>query len=168
MSMGEIDNQHSPALPNNQGQRQSLPSRLRPELAMSWQCCVSCSHKEPSHATPMPPQEAIMWMAEHVDLILVFLDPIGQATCRRTMEVVERLNNSAHLEKLQYFMSKVRCYGGSCCALPALGAHRRLVRCVSCVVRPTVCLFACLSVVRLSVCLSVWMMDGFDGWQFMH
>lgn len=45
-------------------------------------------------------------MAQHVDLILVFLDPIGQATCRRTMQVVERLNNSEHLEKLQYFMSK--------------------------------------------------------------
>ena len=36
----------------------------------------------------------------------VFLDPIGQATCKRTMQVVERLNNSPHLEKIHYFMSK--------------------------------------------------------------
>ena len=36
----------------------------------------------------------------------IFLDPIGQATCKRTMQVVERLNNSPHLEKIRYFMSK--------------------------------------------------------------
>eukprot|EP00879_Flechtneria_rotunda_P020019 GHRR01021047.1.p1 GENE.GHRR01021047.1~~GHRR01021047.1.p1 ORF type:complete len:290 (+),score=110.19 GHRR01021047.1:1062-1931(+) len=45
-------------------------------------------------------------MADHVDLILVFFDPIGQATCRRTMEVVEQLNHTHHLEKIHYFMSK--------------------------------------------------------------
>lgn len=28
----------------------------------------------------------------------------GQATCKRTMEVVERLNNGPHLEKIHYFM----------------------------------------------------------------
>jgi hypothetical protein len=28
----------------------------------------------------------------------------GQATCRRTMEVVEELNNTYHLEKIHYFM----------------------------------------------------------------
>uniref|UniRef100_A0A7S0UNL7 Dynamin N-terminal domain-containing protein n=1 Tax=Polytomella parva TaxID=51329 RepID=A0A7S0UNL7_9CHLO len=55
---------------------------------------------------PFNVQNAILWMAEHVDLVLIFLDPIGQATCKRTMEVVERLNNSPHLEKIHYFMSK--------------------------------------------------------------
>lgn len=55
---------------------------------------------------PFDVQDAICWMAEHVDLILVFFDPIGQATCKRTMQVVERLNNSPHLEKIHYFMSK--------------------------------------------------------------
>eukprot|EP00775_Hariotina_reticulata_P011958 gene11958-12101_t len=55
---------------------------------------------------PFPVKESIMWMADHVDLILVFFDPIGQATCRRTMEVVEELNNTHHLEKIHYFMSK--------------------------------------------------------------
>ncbi len=55
---------------------------------------------------PFDVQDAIIHMAEHVDLILVFFDPIGQATCKRTMQVVERLNNSPHLEKIHYFMSK--------------------------------------------------------------
>uniref|UniRef100_A0A6T8UFK0 Dynamin N-terminal domain-containing protein n=1 Tax=Chlamydomonas leiostraca TaxID=1034604 RepID=A0A6T8UFK0_9CHLO len=55
---------------------------------------------------PFDVQEAILWMAEHVDLILVFFDPIGQATCKRTMQVVEKLNNGPHLEKIHYFMSK--------------------------------------------------------------
>lgn len=55
---------------------------------------------------PFDVQDAIVQMAEHVDLILIFFDPIGQATCKRTMQVVERLNNSPHLEKIHYFMSK--------------------------------------------------------------
>ncbi|EFJ52292.1 hypothetical protein VOLCADRAFT_86572 [Volvox carteri f. nagariensis] len=55
---------------------------------------------------PFNVQDAIIWMADHVDLILIFFDPIGQATCKRTMEVVERLNNGPHLEKIHYFMSK--------------------------------------------------------------
>lgn len=28
----------------------------------------------------------------------------GQATCKRTMEVVEQLNHTHHLEKIHYFM----------------------------------------------------------------
>ena len=62
---------------------------------------------------PFDVQDAIVWMADHVDLILIFFDPIGQATCKRTMQVVERLNNSPNVEKLHYFM-----YAGStrtCC-----------------------------------------------------
>lgn len=53
---------------------------------------------------PFNVQDAIVWMADHVDLILIFFDPIGQATCKRTMEVVERLNQSHNVEKLHYFM----------------------------------------------------------------
>eukprot|EP00878_Enallax_costatus_P020822 GHUV01022023.1.p1 GENE.GHUV01022023.1~~GHUV01022023.1.p1 ORF type:complete len:290 (+),score=59.12 GHUV01022023.1:990-1859(+) len=55
---------------------------------------------------PFNVKDSIMWMADHVDLILVFFDPIGQATCKRTMEVVEQLNHTHHLEKIHYFMSK--------------------------------------------------------------
>lgn len=53
---------------------------------------------------PFDVQEAILWLADHADLILIFFDPIGQATCKRTMNVVEKLNNSAHLEKISYYM----------------------------------------------------------------
>mmetsp|Transcript_10516 Transcript_10516/g.29923 ORF Transcript_10516/g.29923 Transcript_10516/m.29923 type:complete len:470 (+) Transcript_10516:53-1462(+) len=55
---------------------------------------------------PFNVQDVIVWMADHVDLILVFFDPIGQATCKRCMEVVERLNKTGNLEKIHYFMSK--------------------------------------------------------------
>mmetsp|Transcript_15700 Transcript_15700/g.42607 ORF Transcript_15700/g.42607 Transcript_15700/m.42607 type:complete len:447 (+) Transcript_15700:79-1419(+) len=56
---------------------------------------------------PFDVLKAILWMAEHVDMILIFFDPIGQATCKRTMEVVSALNNyPPAVEKLHYFMSK--------------------------------------------------------------
>lgn len=55
---------------------------------------------------PFDVEETILWMAQHADLIFVFFDPIGQATCKRTMQVVERLNKTSHLEKIHYFMSK--------------------------------------------------------------
>jgi len=46
-------------------------------------------------------------MADHADLVLFFFDPIGQALCKRTMEVVETLNNKPEiLPKLHYYLSK--------------------------------------------------------------
>lgn len=54
---------------------------------------------------PFDVSAAILWLADHVDLILVFFDPIGQALCRRTMKVIEALNEK-HAEKLSYYMSK--------------------------------------------------------------
>lgn len=33
-----------------------------------------------------------MWLAKHVDLIFVFMDPVGQALCTRTMNVVKALD----------------------------------------------------------------------------
>lgn len=39
------------------------------------------------------------------DLIFTFFDPIGQALCRRTLNLVERLN-SAHAEKMRFYLSK--------------------------------------------------------------
>lgn len=49
-------------------------------------------------------EDSICWLADHVDLILVFMDPIGQATCRRVLNLVERLNQGSHVEKIHYFM----------------------------------------------------------------
>lgn len=54
---------------------------------------------------PFDVVESIVWLADHVDLILCFFDPIGQALCKRTMDTVERLNEN-HAEKLAYYMSK--------------------------------------------------------------
>lgn len=55
---------------------------------------------------PFNVEDSIIWMADHADLILVFFDPIGQATCKRTLSVVQRLNDGPHLEKIHYYMSK--------------------------------------------------------------
>jgi len=54
---------------------------------------------------PFDVGKVITWMADHVDLILCFFDPIGQALCKRTMKVVEALNEH-HADKLAYYMSK--------------------------------------------------------------
>eukprot|EP00962_Isochrysis_galbana_P045950 scaffold18291_cov121-Isochrysis_galbana.AAC.4 len=44
-------------------------------------------------------------MAKHADLIYIFFDPIGQALCDRTMNVIERLNQQ-HSTRMRYFLSK--------------------------------------------------------------
>ena len=54
---------------------------------------------------PFEVGKVITWLADHVDLILCFFDPIGQALCKRTMKVVEALNEH-HADKLAYYMSK--------------------------------------------------------------
>ena len=33
-------------------------------------------------------EEAIMWLASHCDLVYVFLDPIGQALCKKTNQLI--------------------------------------------------------------------------------
>ena len=55
---------------------------------------------------PFDVNDAILWMANMVDLVLVFFDPIGQALCKRTLDVVEALSYK-HGEKIRYFLSKV-------------------------------------------------------------
>jgi len=47
----------------------------------------------------------IEYLADHVDLIFVFLDPIGQALCTRTMQVIEALNVK-HYMKMRYYLTK--------------------------------------------------------------
>ena len=54
---------------------------------------------------PFDVGKVITWLADHVDLILCFFDPIGQALCKRTMKVIESLNEH-HADKLAYYMSK--------------------------------------------------------------
>lgn len=54
---------------------------------------------------PFDVGKVINWLGDHVDLILCFFDPIGQALCKRTMKVIESLNEN-HADKLAYYMSK--------------------------------------------------------------
>lgn len=50
-------------------------------------------------------KEAILGFAEHCDMVMCLFDPIGQALCKRTMDVVEQLN-ARHHEKMRFFVSK--------------------------------------------------------------
>lgn len=54
---------------------------------------------------PFPVEDVIVAIAKHTDLIYIFFDPIGQALCDRTMNVIKRLNQE-HAEKIRYFLSK--------------------------------------------------------------
>ncbi|XP_067857691.1 uncharacterized protein [Heptranchias perlo] len=49
--------------------------------------------------------KALIWMGEQADLIFVFFDPMGQALCKRTLNVVEKLNEK-HGDKLKFYLSK--------------------------------------------------------------
>merc|ERR1719412_650606 len=42
---------------------------------------------------PFDVDQAILWLGSVVDLVFVFFDPIGQALCKRTLNIVEQLNN---------------------------------------------------------------------------
>ena len=39
------------------------------------------------------------------DLIFVFFDPIGQALCKRTLNLVEELNKK-HADRMRFYLSK--------------------------------------------------------------
>lgn len=56
-------------------------------------------------AYPYDVDEAILWFGQLADLILVFFDPIGQALCKRTLNLVEKLN-SQHSERVRFYLSK--------------------------------------------------------------
>uniref|UniRef100_UPI00398F0E92 uncharacterized protein isoform X5 n=1 Tax=Pristiophorus japonicus TaxID=55135 RepID=UPI00398F0E92 len=49
--------------------------------------------------------KALTWLGEQADLIFVFFDPMGQALCKRTLNVVEILNEK-HGDKLKFYLSK--------------------------------------------------------------
>ncbi|CAK4673752.1 unnamed protein product [Aphanomyces euteiches] len=56
---------------------------------------------------PFDVNAAIVAMAAHADLIFVFLDPMGQALCSRTMQVVKSLNeNGQYADKMKYYLTK--------------------------------------------------------------
>uniref|UniRef100_A0A8C4SFV9 Uncharacterized LOC114658621 n=1 Tax=Erpetoichthys calabaricus TaxID=27687 RepID=A0A8C4SFV9_ERPCA len=50
-------------------------------------------------------EKALIWLGDQVDLIFVFFDPMGQALCKRTLNIVEKLNEKNN-EKLRFYLSK--------------------------------------------------------------
>jgi len=54
---------------------------------------------------PFDVNEAILWLGDLADLIFVFFDPIGQALCKRTLNLVEKLNEK-HSDHMRFYLSK--------------------------------------------------------------
>ncbi|XP_054849507.1 uncharacterized protein LOC129338960 isoform X2 [Eublepharis macularius] len=54
---------------------------------------------------PFDVEAALIWFGQLCDLILVFFDPMGQALCKRTLNIVENLNEG-HGDKLRFYLSK--------------------------------------------------------------
>ncbi|XP_061701444.1 uncharacterized protein si:ch211-11k18.4 [Syngnathoides biaculeatus] len=60
---------------------------------------------------PFDVDEVLLWLGELCDLILVFFDPMGQALCKRTLNIVEALNDK-HGDRLRFYLSKADEAGG--------------------------------------------------------
>ncbi|XP_033828104.1 uncharacterized protein si:dkey-98f17.5 [Periophthalmus magnuspinnatus] len=54
---------------------------------------------------PFDVNSAITWLGQQSDLIFVFFDPMGQALCKRTLNIVERLSDTCG-DKLLFYLSK--------------------------------------------------------------
>jgi hypothetical protein len=54
---------------------------------------------------PFDVNKAILWLGDIADLVFVFFDPIGQALCKRTLTLVEKLNEK-HAERMRFYLSK--------------------------------------------------------------
>merc|ERR1711981_1295425 len=55
---------------------------------------------------PFDINESISWWANIVDLVFVFFDPIGQALCKRTLDICEAMAEAGHREKMRFYLSK--------------------------------------------------------------
>ncbi|XP_040212134.1 uncharacterized protein LOC120943092 [Rana temporaria] len=60
---------------------------------------------------PFDVNNALLWLGELCDLVLVFFDPMGQALCKRTLDIVEKMNEK-HGDKLRFYLSKADEAGG--------------------------------------------------------
>ncbi|XP_060945822.1 uncharacterized protein si:ch211-11k18.4 [Limanda limanda] len=60
---------------------------------------------------PFDVDDVLMWLGDLCDLILVFFDPMGQALCKRTLNIVECLNER-HGDRLHFYLSKADEAGG--------------------------------------------------------
>ena len=55
---------------------------------------------------PFDVNESILWLSDLCDLVFVFFDPIGQALCKRTLNIVEKIS-SKNPERMRFYLSKV-------------------------------------------------------------
>lgn len=46
-----------------------------------------------------------LYAGEQADLVFVFFDPMGQALCKRTLNIVEKLSETSG-DKLRFYLSK--------------------------------------------------------------
>ncbi|XP_034567981.1 uncharacterized protein si:ch211-11k18.4 [Notolabrus celidotus] len=60
---------------------------------------------------PFDVDQVLLWLGDLCDLILVFFDPMGQALCKRTLNIVESLNEK-HGDRLRFYLSKADEAGG--------------------------------------------------------
>jgi len=55
---------------------------------------------------PFDVNKAVLWLGENIaDLIFVFFDPIGQALCKRTLNIVEQLSEK-QADIMKFYLSK--------------------------------------------------------------
>lgn len=55
---------------------------------------------------PFDVNKAVLWLGENIaDLIFVFFDPIGQALCKRTLNIVEQLSDK-QADIMKFYLSK--------------------------------------------------------------
>ncbi|KAI1896362.1 hypothetical protein AGOR_G00094010 [Albula goreensis] len=54
---------------------------------------------------PFDVDQVFLWLGSVCDLILVFFDPMGQALCKRTLNIVQKLSETQG-EKLRFYLSK--------------------------------------------------------------
>nr|XP_040051526.1 uncharacterized protein si:dkey-98f17.5 isoform X2 [Gasterosteus aculeatus aculeatus] len=59
---------------------------------------------------PFDVNSAITWLGEQADLVFVFFDPMGQALCKRTLNIVEKLSEKCG-DKLLFYLSKADAAG---------------------------------------------------------
>ncbi len=72
---------------------------------------------------------------ELCDLILVFFDPMGQALCKRTLNIVEKLNEKQG-DRLRFYLSKADEAGGE--------ADRQVRRSYTCKIK-------CINTVNITI-----------------
>ncbi|XP_015783922.1 uncharacterized protein LOC107361601 [Tetranychus urticae] len=99
---------HFKALENIKGLSDYLSTEISPSLANRFNCVTFIDTPglvDGDMYYPYDVDKAIQWLGGIADLIFVFFDPIGQALCRRTLDVVQKLN-AVNTEKIKLYLSK--------------------------------------------------------------